>query len=84
MPKRCPRCRHLNAPTDRFCGRCGLVLDERERLQIQMLEAKALPKIMDEITDSGFLDKFKKMLRVVEVLEQNPRFMRLLESELRV
>jgi len=32
-PKTCPRCREQNAPSDRFCKRCGSPLDPREILQ---------------------------------------------------
>ncbi len=84
VPRRCPRCKHVNAPTDKFCGRCGLLLDEKERFQTQLLEAKVLPEIIEEIVSSGFVEKFKKMMRVVEVLEQNPELMKQLVYELRI
>ncbi|HID44012.1 MAG TPA: integrase, partial [Archaeoglobaceae archaeon] len=32
QPQKCPRCGYINAPTDRYCGRCALILDEKERL----------------------------------------------------
>jgi len=25
----CPRCKHLNSPLAEYCGRCGMVLDEK-------------------------------------------------------
>jgi len=84
VPRRCPRCKHINAPTDRFCGRCGLLLDEEERLKTQFLEAKVLPEMIEEIVNSGFVDKFKKMMRVVEVLQQNPELMGQLVRELKI
>jgi len=28
--KVCPRCKHVNSPLADYCGRCGMVLDEKE------------------------------------------------------
>ena len=35
-PIECPGCKYINAPVNRFCGRCGTVLDEEERIKLEM------------------------------------------------
>jgi len=72
-PKKCPRCKYINGPTDRFCSRCGAVLDEEEavkiRLQGQKL-AKEFPDIAFE--DPKRLMDMKKFMEMIEIFESNP------------
>ena len=45
-PKTCPRCGEKNAPSDKFCKRCGSPLDPREILQLP-----AEPDILNRFRD---------------------------------
>ncbi|AGK60947.1 Site-specific recombinase XerD [Archaeoglobus sulfaticallidus PM70-1] len=68
-PKRCPRCNYLNAPTDRFCGRCALILDEEERLRFELNELKAVDELTKLVANNPELVmKAKEMLELVERL----------------
>lgn len=75
-PKECPRCKYINGPTDRFCSRCGAVLDEEEavkiRLQGQKL-AKEFPDIAFE--DPKRLMDMKKFMEMIEIFENNPELL---------
>ncbi|KCZ71398.1 site-specific recombinase XerD [Candidatus Methanoperedens nitroreducens] len=56
-PKQCTRCGTMNAPTTKFCSKCGLALDIKAALEIEekssevtmdfMQAAKSDPKIVD-------------------------------------
>ncbi len=81
-PIKCPRCGHINAPTDRYCGRCALILDERERLQIQMKEMEIIKDAMKKMSeDSEFAAKVQPVLELVSVLMQNPSLLKLVADE---
>lgn len=76
-PVKCPRCGYLNAPTDKYCGRCALILDEKERLRIQMEEPKMMGEIMNMLLQNPeLMEKFKEMLKLIELVEQNPEAMK--------
>jgi|Deesub1362B_J571_1020462.scaffolds.fasta_scaffold00148_95 integrase/ribosomal protein L40E len=76
-PQKCPRCEEMNSPTAKFCQRCGLVLDEKERLKVQFEESKTMPEIMGEILiDPERRNQFKEMLQFVEAMESNPEISR--------
>jgi len=49
QPQKCPRCGYINAPTDRYCGRCALILDEKERLRLEMEEPRIAKDLMNYI-----------------------------------
>lgn len=73
QPIKCPRCGEMNVPNAKFCHKCGLLLDEKERLRIQLEEAKMLPELMAKIVENPALrDKFKVALQLAEVLEGDP------------
>lgn len=56
-PKQCTRCTTMNAPTTKFCSKCGIALDIKTALEIEekssdvtmdfMQAAKSDPKIVD-------------------------------------
>ena len=78
-PLKCPRCGYLNAPTDRFCGRCALILDEKERLRLEMEEPKAASEMLSIIMqDPALLNKLKDMITFVEKMRENPEYVQLL------
>jgi len=66
-PKRCPRCGYLNAPTDRFCGRCALILDEAERIKFEKEETDIFKELVELIKeDITLFEKAKMMLDIVK------------------
>jgi integrase/recombinase XerD len=72
-PRRCPRCEYINAPVSRFCGRCGTVLDEEERLKLEMKSrevSKEFPDLSKE--DANLLDDMKKFRDMLEMFEKHP------------
>ncbi|RLI77651.1 hypothetical protein DRP04_11110 [Archaeoglobales archaeon] len=76
QPVRCPRCGEFNTPHSRFCHKCGLILDEKERLAIQLEEARVMPELMARILeDQKLREKFKATLQLAEALEGNPKAM---------
>jgi ribosomal protein L40E len=78
-PAKCPRCGEINTPQARFCHKCGLILDEKERLRVQMDEARILPELMSKILESEELrEKFKTALQLVEKIEGNPKAMEMI------
>ncbi len=76
-PKRCPRCGYLNAPTDFYCGRCALILDESKRLELEMDEMRLVRDLLDKI-DPETMGRIREMLDFVEKLKSNPDLVGLL------
>lgn len=78
-PIKCPRCGYVNAPTDNFCGRCALILDEGERLKLEMEEPKIARELMALIMqDPALLERLQNMIAVVEKVRENPEYMEIL------
>jgi len=75
-PKECPRCKYINGPTDRFCGRCGAVLDEEEAVMIRMQGQKLAKEFPDiAIEDPKRLMDMKKFMEMIEIFENNPELL---------
>ncbi|MCK4247772.1 MAG: tyrosine-type recombinase/integrase [Methanomicrobia archaeon] len=72
-PKECPRCKYINGPTDRFCSRCGAVLDDTERVKLQM-QSKRLAKDFSDlaIDDPKLLLEMKKFVEMIDLFEKKP------------
>ncbi len=82
-PVKCPRCGYMNAPTDKYCGRCALILDEKERLRIQMEESRIMNEVMAMLLQNPeLMEKFKEMLKLIELVEQNPEAMKTILNSL--
>jgi len=80
-PQKCHRCSEINPPAAKFCYRCGLILDEKERLRAQFDEAKVMPSLMTKILeDEQLREKFKAILQLMESLEGNAKAMELLQG----
>jgi len=80
-PVKCPRCAELNTPYSRFCHKCGLPLDEKERLKAQLEEAEIVPEKMTRILEDPKLrEEFKAAIMLAEVLEKNPEAMKKLNE----
>ena len=78
-PIKCPRCGYINAPTDRFCGRCALILDEKERLKLEMDEPRVASEMLTAIMqDPALLAKLKDMIALVEKIRENPEYIQML------
>jgi site-specific recombinase XerD len=73
-PMKCPRCAELNTPYSRFCHKCGLPLDEKERLRAQLEEVKLAPEKMSKILEDPELrEEFKALITLAGRYENNPR-----------
>jgi integrase len=75
-PIECPRCQYINAPVNRYCGRCGTVLDEGERVKLDVKGRQLMKKLPDLASaDPGFLEDVKKFLEVIELFEKRPELL---------
>jgi len=80
-PVKCPRCAEFNTPNARFCHKCGLPLDEKERLKAQLEEAEIVPEKMTKILEDPKLrEEFKAAIMLAEALEKNPEAMKKLNE----
>lgn len=71
-PRKCPRCGYLNAPTDRFCGRCALILDESERVKFEVEGERVIKEIMDILReDPEVFDRARAMLDIARRLRED-------------
>jgi integrase/recombinase XerD len=72
-PRVCPRCKYINAPVSRYCGRCGTVLDEGERLKLEM-KSRTMSKDFPDLTieDTDLLEKMKEFRDMLELFEKHP------------
>lgn len=79
--KKCPRCQYICSPTDSYCGRCGTVLNEGERVKLEM-KSRQLIKDLPELAaaDPGFLQDMKKFLEVIELFEKRPELFSTLKA----
>jgi len=71
-PRICQRCELQNAPTDRFCSRCGTALDEETASMLikRELERKRVDGIMDRlINDREFRDLMDRKLRELGIIK---------------
>lgn len=64
--RECPRCKHKNKPTSRFCEMCSMVLDKEEADKVikAEFEKDKLNNFMNELTqDEEFRDLLRRRLR---------------------
>ncbi len=59
-PKVCPRCGASNPPNAEFCGRCGMVLDERAAMELEGMWRRK------ELELERLREKLEKLERIVE------------------
>ena len=60
-PNICPRCRENNPPTNKYCSKCGMILDEAEAIKLMRRECER--RRADEILDKLMNDEeFREML----------------------
>lgn len=72
-PIECPRCQYINAPVSRYCGRCGTVLEEGERVKLEVQSrrfAKDFPDL--GIEDPRMLEEMKRFIDLIELFEKKP------------
>jgi integrase/recombinase XerD len=80
-PKECPRCKYINSPVSRFCGRCGTVLDEEERIKLEM-QAKEMSKDFPSFSfeEKRALKEMRKFRDILELFENNPGLLKKLSA----
>jgi len=72
-PVECPRCKYINSPVNRFCGRCGTVLDEQERIKLEIQSREVSKDFPDlSIEDAKLLGEMKKFREMLEMFEKHP------------
>lgn len=49
-PKSCPRCKHVNSATARFCSQCSMILDLETAVELEQARAKA-DRIMTQLLE---------------------------------
>ncbi len=60
-PRKCVRCENINAPTDKFCGRCAAPLSREAILEIEDMEKKK---------DIQKIEELARMLRLLKTGER--------------
>jgi len=68
LPRACPRCGETNPPTNNFCSKCGMVLDEKTMVDIikRDEERSKADRILDElIKDGEFRSMFLRKLQEI-------------------
>lgn len=67
-PRNCPRCKEVNPVTNKFCSKCGMVIDEKTVIEIieRDTERKQADDILDKLLENEefklyFLQKIKEL-----------------------
>jgi site-specific recombinase XerD len=80
-PQVCPRCKYINSPVSRFCGRCGTLLDEEERMKSEMQSRQVAKDFPDlSIGEVETLERMKKFRDMLELFEKNPGLLKTLRA----
>jgi len=58
----CPRCKFLNSPLSEYCGRCGMVLDEKTAQSLTK-DAEDFRKIVEVLRDPEKMRRFEELLK---------------------
>ncbi len=75
-PIECPRCQYINSPVSRYCGRCGTVLDEKERIKLEVKGVELMKNLPDLAAGNPkVLEDMKRMIELAELLNKNPGLM---------
>jgi predicted amidophosphoribosyltransferase len=78
-PVRCPRCGKVNKPNAKYCSQCALILDEGERIKVEMEEpliAKELTEML--IQNPELLNQLKEVYEFVKEMREKPEIMKML------
>lgn len=65
LPKQCPRCHQINAPTDEVCDKCGLTLDVSKIME----EYESLKKGEKEVTKFLSIPEVQELYKMVHKLQ---------------
>ena len=80
-PIECPRCQYINSSVSRYCGRCGTILDEGERVKLEIQSRQFAKNLPDLMTDNPeLLVKMKKIMEFVELFEKEPELFNKMRS----
>lgn len=72
-PIECPRCQYINSPVNQYCGRCGLILDEGERVKVDIKSRQFERDFADlAVGDPELLKEMRKFLEMIELYEKKP------------
>lgn len=72
-PIECPRCQYINAPVSRYCGRCGTVLDEKDRIKLEVKGVELMKHLPDLAAGNPqVLENMKRMIELAELFNKNP------------
>jgi hypothetical protein len=63
----------FNSPVNQYCGRCGLILDEGERVKADIKSRQFERDFTDlAVGDPGLLEEMRKFLEMIELFEKKP------------
>lgn len=72
-PVECPRCQYINSPVSRYCGRCGTVLDEKDRIKLEVKGVELMKHLPDLAAGNPqVLENMKRMIELAELFNKNP------------
>lgn len=69
-PKNCPRCNEVNSFNNKFCSKCGMILDEelRNKKIQQDLERRNADQVLDNmLKDQEFREMFLRKIRILKM-----------------
>jgi hypothetical protein len=67
-PKKCPRCQEVNPFSNKFCYKCGMILDEqlmKDKVQQDMERRNADLILNKMMSDPEFMDMFANKMRLL-------------------
>lgn len=80
-PKKCPRCGKMNSPTDRYCSRCALLLDEGERARFEIESEKVVEKLVERASPE-LLENVREMILLVRKVREDPLLLEMIAEML--
>jgi len=76
-PKKCPRCGNVNDPVAVYCSKCGLILDERKRIELEMMQEEMSRELAYRLLQNpGIIREIKELIEIVERVRSNPEVLK--------
>ncbi len=81
-PRKCSRCNNINDPVAVYCSKCGLILDERKRIELEMMQEEMSKELAYRLLQNpDLIREIKELIEIVERVKSNPEvFENLLRS----
>ena len=72
-PRKCPRCENINDPMAVYCSKCGLILDERKRIELEMMQEEISKEFAYKLLQNpAIIKEIKELIELVERVRSSP------------